>query len=61
MISYLLRSNVMKNTFFGLTSWLLSDPRRAVVILTVILVVLTLALAVVPGEIALAEDVIGGS
>ena len=51
----------MKNTMFGLTNWLLNDPRRAFVILAVILVVLSLALAVTPTGIALAEDVVGGS
>ena len=51
----------MKSTFFNITNWLLVDPRRAIVILTIILVVLTLALGVLPTEIALAEDAIGGS
>jgi hypothetical protein len=51
----------MKNAFFNLTSWLLSDPRRVMIILTIILIVLTVALAAVPGDYVLAEDAIGGS
>lgn len=50
----------MKNTVFNFASWMLSDPHRAFVILSVIVLVLALALAV-PNGAALAEDIVGGS
>ncbi len=51
----------MKSTLFNAASWFLSDPRRAFVVLSVIVLVLTLALAVVPNGVVLAEDIVGGS
>lgn len=51
----------MKNTVFGIANWMVSDPRRAFIILSVIVLVLTLAFAAVPGDVVLAEDIIGGS
>lgn len=51
----------MKNTMFGFASWVMVDPRRAFLILSVIVLVLSLALAAVPNGAALAEDIVGGS
>jgi hypothetical protein len=51
----------MKNNIFGITSWMIADPRRAFLILSVIVVVLSLAFAAVPNGAALAEDIVGGS
>lgn len=51
----------MKNTVFNISSWLLSDPRRAFIILSVIVIVMTLAFASMPGGVVLAEDIVGGS
>jgi hypothetical protein len=51
----------MKHTLFNCASWVISDPRRAFVVLSVIMVVLTLAFAALPVDVALAEDIIGRS
>ena len=51
----------MKNTFFSITNWIAVDPRRALLVLMVVMLVLSLTLAVAPGGIALAEDIPGGS
>ena len=51
----------MKSSMFNFASWIVADPRRAFIILSVILIVLSLALAVTPTHFALAEDVVGGS
>ena len=51
----------MKNTMFGISSWFLSNPRRAFIILSVFVIVVTLAFASVPGGVVLAEDIVGGS
>ncbi len=46
---------------FSFASWIVADPRRAFIILSVILVVLSLAFAAMPNGVALAEDIVGGS
>jgi len=46
----------MKHTFFKAANWLVGDPRRIVV-----LTVLAVALAVVPGNVALAGEITSGS
>ena len=51
----------MKNQMFNFASWIVADPRRAVVILSVLIVVLSLAFAAMPGGVVLAEDIVGGS
>ena len=51
----------MKNQMFNLASWIVADPRRFFIILSVILIVLSLTLAVTPHSAALAEDIVGGS
>ncbi len=51
----------MKNQMFSFASWIVADPRRAFIILSVILIVLSLAFAAMPHSIALAEDAVGGS
>ena len=51
----------MKNQMFNLVSWIVTDPRRALIILSVILIVLSMALAASPHSMALAGDLVGGS
>jgi hypothetical protein len=51
----------MKNQMYSFASWIVADPRRFFIILSVILIVLSLALAVSPHSMALAEDAVGGS
>ncbi len=51
----------MKNQMFNFASWIVADPRRAFIILSVILIVLSLAFAAMPHSMALAEDAVGGS
>ena len=51
----------MKSAAFGFINYFLSDPRRTVAIALVIVVVVTLSLAIVPGGVALAEDITSGS
>jgi hypothetical protein len=52
----------MKNTLLSITNWITVDPRRALLVLMVLMLVLSLATAfVVPGGLALAEDIPGGS
>lgn len=49
----------MKTNLFNFACALLADPRRLFLILSVIVLVLSLAFAAVPS--ALAEDIVGGS
>jgi hypothetical protein len=51
----------MKNTLFGLVNWCLFDPRRTFAVIMLIVVVVTLTLAVAPGGVAFAEDITSGS
>jgi hypothetical protein len=59
--SIYLRSIEMKNQMINFASWIVADPRRALVILSLILIVMTLALAASPHTMALAGDAVGGS
>jgi hypothetical protein len=56
-----LRSIEMKGYLFNFANWIAVDPRRAIIILSVILIVLSLALAASPHSMALAGDLVGGS
>jgi hypothetical protein len=51
----------MKGYLFNFANWIAVDPRRAIVILSVILIVMSLALAASPHSFALAGDMVGGS
>jgi hypothetical protein len=51
----------MFNTLFTVTNWFAVNPRRALVILFVVLMVLAMTLAVVPGGAALAGEITSGS
>ena len=51
----------MRNASTIFVSWFLANPRRLFTIVFVMVIVLTLALAVVPGGYALAEDITSGS
>jgi hypothetical protein len=51
----------MKTTVFNLANWIISDSRRVLFVLFVIMLVFTLALAAVPNGVVLAGDIIGGS
>ena len=51
----------MKSTMFNFASWIVSDPRRAFIVMSVFVLVLSLAFASVPNGVALAEDIVGGS
>jgi len=51
----------MKGSLFTLTNWFTCNPRRALVILFVVLMVLAMTLAVVPGGSALAGEITSGS
>jgi hypothetical protein len=51
----------MKGQLLSFTNWIAVDPRRAFIVLSVILIVLSLALAVTPAHFALAGDMVGGS
>jgi hypothetical protein len=51
----------MKNTLLSITNWISVNPRRALLVLMVIMLVLSLTVAAVPGGIVLAEDIPGGS
>ena len=51
----------MKAQMFNFASWIVADPRRFLIILSVILIVLSLAMAASPHGMALAEDAVGGS
>jgi hypothetical protein len=51
----------MKSAAFGFVNYFLSDPRRTVAIALVVLTVVVFTLAVVPGGVALAEDITSGS
>jgi hypothetical protein len=51
----------MKNTMFHVANWMISDPRRAFFVLSVTILILSLAFAAVPNHVALAEDIVGGS
>jgi hypothetical protein len=42
-------------------SWLLADPRRTLTVIFVAAMVVTLALAIAPGGVAVAEDITSGS
>jgi hypothetical protein len=50
----------MKGTAFGLVNWFLCDPRRSMAVVFMIVVVVMMTLAVVPGGVALAEDITSG-
>jgi hypothetical protein len=52
---------IMKNTLFSITNWIAVNPRRALLVLMVIMLVLSLTVAAVPGGVVLAEDIPGGS
>jgi len=51
----------MKSAAFGFINYFLSDPRRTLAIAFVVIMVVTISLAVVPGGVALAEDITSGS
>jgi hypothetical protein len=51
----------MKHTFFKAANWLAGDPRRMVVVTLVVLTVLAVTLALVPGNVALAGEITSGS
>jgi hypothetical protein len=51
----------MKNAAWFLMNWLLADPRRTLTVIFVAVMVVTLALAIVPGGSVLAEDITSGS
>jgi hypothetical protein len=51
----------MKGQLFNFVNWIAVDPRRAIVILSVILIVMSLAFAASPHSFALAGDMVGGS
>ncbi len=51
----------MKSKLFFFTTWLASDPRRAFVILFVILMILALTTAVIPNAAVLAGEATSGS
>ncbi len=51
----------MKRAFLGVTNWFACDPRRVVVVVMVVLTVVALTLAVVPGNVALAGEITSGS
>ncbi|MEP0764655.1 MAG: hypothetical protein HRF48_18150 [Chloroflexota bacterium] len=51
----------MKSALFTATNWLVCDPRRIAVVTIVVLTVLAVALAVVPGNVALAGEITSGS
>jgi len=53
--------NTMKHTFFKAANWLASDPRHAVTVAFVVLTVLAVTLALVPGDVALALEITSGS
>ncbi len=56
-----LRRYKMKSMLFTATNWLVCDPRRIVTVTLVVLTVLAVALAVVPGTPALALEITSGS
>ncbi|MEB2287741.1 MAG: hypothetical protein OZ934_06505 [Anaerolineae bacterium] len=51
----------MKHTFLRAANWLVSDPRHAVTVALVVLTVLAVTLAMVPGTPALALEITSGS
>ena len=51
----------MKHTFFKAANWLASDPRHAVTVAFVVLTVLAVTLALVPGDVALALEIACGT
>jgi hypothetical protein len=51
----------MLSTLFTLTNWFAVNPRRALVILFVVLMVLAITLAIVPGGAASAGQITSGS
>ena len=51
----------MKKTLFGITNWFACDPRRVVVVALVIITVVAVTMAVVPGHVALAGEITSGS
>ncbi|MCZ7538975.1 MAG: hypothetical protein M5U29_03470 [Anaerolineae bacterium] len=51
----------MKHTFFKAANWLAGDPRRIVTVALVVLTVLAVTLALVPGTPALAGEITSGS
>jgi hypothetical protein len=51
----------MRNSMFTLTNWFTCNPRRALVIVLVVLMVLALTLAIVPGGAALGAEITSGS
>jgi hypothetical protein len=54
-------SKAMKHSFFKVANWLAGDPRRVVMVTLVVLTVLTVALALLPGSVALAGEITSGS
>jgi len=51
----------MKSALFTATNWLACDPRRIVTVAFVVLTVLAVTLAVLPGDVALALEITSGS
>ncbi len=51
----------MKNSLFAFANWFACDPRRVVMVVLVVLTVLAITLAVVPGDVALAGEITSGS
>lgn len=51
----------MKNMLVGLTNWFVVDPRRAAIVLFVIVMMLALTTALVPEGTALAGSITSGS
>ncbi len=51
----------MKSALFTAANWLAGDPRRVVMVTLVVLTVLTVTLALVPGNVALAGEITSGS
>ncbi|MBP8973862.1 MAG: hypothetical protein KBH93_08285 [Anaerolineae bacterium] len=51
----------MKHTFLKAANWLACDPRHAMTVALVVLTVLAVTLALVPGTPALALEITSGS
>jgi hypothetical protein len=51
----------MKSVLFTATNWLAGDPRRVVMVTLVVLTVLAVTLALLPGNVALAGEITSGS
>jgi len=51
----------MKNALSSTLFWLVSDPRRTLAVLFVVVMVLALASAIIPSGMAIAADITSGS